>query len=75
MVYTMGERIKILLAFSLLGFMAGIFAKFSYEFAVPWLITHFPMIGWDWVLSGFAGAALTLFLVALWAYASESAGP
>jgi hypothetical protein len=73
MVNTMGERVKILVAFAVLGFMAGIFAKFSYEYAVPWLLAHFPMIGWDWVLSGFAGAALTMFLVTLWAYASESA--
>jgi hypothetical protein len=69
----MGERIKILLSFALLGFMAGILAKFSYEHAVPWLITHFPIIGWDWVLSGVAGAVLTMFLVTIWAYASESA--
>ncbi|MFQ5758314.1 MAG: hypothetical protein ACE5IF_01405 [Candidatus Bathyarchaeia archaeon] len=68
----MGERIKILLSFGLLGFLAGIFAKFSYEYAVPWLIAHFPMISWDWVLSGLAGAVLTMFLVTVWAYASES---
>lgn len=68
----MGERIKVLLSFAVLGFMAGILAKFSYEYAVPWLVAHFPFIGLDWVLSGFAGAVLTMFLVTVWAYASES---
>ena len=69
----MGERIKILLSFALLGFMGGIFAKFSYEYGWRWLITHFPTIGWDWVLSGLAGAVLTMFMVTIWVYASESA--
>jgi len=68
----MGERIKVLLSFALLGFMAGIFAKFTYEYSVPWLIAHFPMISWDWILSGLAGAVLTMFLVTIWAYASET---
>ena len=68
----MGERTKILVSFALLGFMAGIFAKFTYEYSVPWLIAHFPMISWDWILSGLAGAVLTMFLVAIWAYASET---
>jgi hypothetical protein len=69
----MGERTKILVSFALLGFMAGIFAKFTYEYSVPWLIAHFPMISWDWILSGLAGAVLTMFLVTIWAYASETA--
>lgn len=68
----MVERLKILLLFGFLGFMAGIFAKFSYEFAVPWLIAHFPIISWDWILSGLAGAVLTMVLVTIWAYVSES---
>jgi len=68
----MGERIKILLSFALLGFIAGIFAKFTYEYSVPWLLAHFPMISWDWILSGLAGAVLTMFLVTIWAYASET---
>ena len=68
----MGERTKILLSFALLGFMAGIFAKFTYEYSVPWLLAHFPMISWDWILSGLAGAVLTMFLVTIWAYASET---
>jgi hypothetical protein len=68
----MGERTKILVSFALLGFMAGIFAKFTYEYSVPWLIAHFPMISWDWILSGLAGAVLTMFLVTIWAYASET---
>ena len=72
MVFRMGERIKILLSFALVGFMAGILAKLGYEYSVPWLLAHFPMIGWDWVLSGLAGAMLTVFLVTIWAYASES---
>ena len=68
----MGERTKVLVSFALLGFMAGIFAKFTYEYSVPWLIAHFPMISWDWILSGLAGAVLTMFLVTIWAYASET---
>jgi hypothetical protein len=29
---------------------------------------HFPTIGLDWILSGFAGAVLTVGLVMAWAY-------
>ncbi len=65
----MGDRIKMILTFSLLGFVAGIVANFTGKFVIPWLSTFvLPTIGIDWVLSGVAGAMITIGLVTAWAY-------
>jgi hypothetical protein len=67
----MSDRIKMLTTFAILGFFAGIIANFSYRYVLPWLNTIvLPMLGLDWIFSGFAGAALTILLMTAWAYLS-----
>ena len=58
--------------FAFLGFMAGIIAKATYQDVIPWIMANFPNVGLDWVLSGFAGALLTVGLVMVWAYVSNT---
>jgi hypothetical protein len=63
-------RAKILLAFALLGFLAGIVAFYSYAVAVPWIQQVLPDIIWaPWFISGIAGAVITLIILVVWAYA------
>ena len=67
----MGDRIKMIVTFALLGFVAGIVANFTVKFVIPLLSTSvLPMIGIDWILSGVAGALITIGLVSAWAYMS-----
>ncbi len=65
----MGERLKMIVTFAVLGFVAGMVANFTGKFVIPWLSTFvLPAIGIDWVLSGVAGAMITIGLVTAWAY-------
>ena len=65
----MSDRIKIFGIVALLGFMAGVLAQLTADYIIPWLMTVLPaLINIKWVVSGFAGAALTLVLVSVWAY-------
>jgi hypothetical protein len=67
----MGERIKMIGTFAVLGFVAGMVANFTWKYIIPWLSSIvFPMIGLEWVFSGMAGALITLGLVSAWAYIS-----
>ncbi|MCW3977991.1 MAG: hypothetical protein NWE77_08670 [Candidatus Bathyarchaeota archaeon] len=67
----MSDRIKMLTTFAILGFFAGMIANFSYKYVLPWLSQIvLPVLGLDWIFSGFAGAALTLLLMTAWAYLS-----
>ena len=67
----MGERFKMVATFAVLGFVAGIVANFTGKFIIPWLSTIIiPAIGIDWILSGVAGALITVGLVTAWAYMS-----
>jgi hypothetical protein len=75
-VICMGDRIRIFLMFGLLGFVAGIVANFTAKYVIPWIMTLvFPAIGLEWVLSGFAGAFLTVLLVTVWAYVTGPGEP
>ncbi len=68
----MGDRIRIFAMFGLLGFVAGIIANFTAKYVIPWFATLvFPAIGLEWILSGFAGAFLTVMLVTVWAYVTS----
>ena len=68
----MSERIKILGIFAMLGFLAGILANFAYHTVVPALLALFPQIlQAEWILSGFAGALLTVLVLVLWVYLSR----
>lgn len=68
----MSGRIKILASFALLGFIAGVAANFAYHTVWPLLLSFFPTIlQVEWVVSGIAGATLTLIMLILWAYLSK----
>jgi len=65
----MGERLKVFGLVAILGFLAGIIADLTAEFVIPWLVTVLPaFLSARYLLSGFAGACLTLVLVSVWAY-------
>ena len=67
----MSDRIRIFGIVALLGFMAGVIAQVTAEYIIPWLMVVLPaLINVKWVVSGFAGAGLTLVLVSVWAYVS-----
>ena len=67
----MSERIKILGLFAILGFLAGILANFAYHTVLPTILAIFPqMLQAEWMLSGLAGAILTIIVLILWAYLS-----
>ena len=69
----MGERIKILGTFALLGFIGGIAANLGYQTVWPWLVSTFPLIfsSAEWIISGIAGALITTFFVVIWVYLSR----
>jgi chromate transport protein ChrA len=65
----MDDRIRIFGIVALLGFMAGVLAQVTADYIIPWLMVVLPaLINIKWVVSGFAGAALTIVLVTVWAY-------
>ena len=70
----MGERLKIFAFVALLGFMAGIIAQLAADYVIPWLLVVLPaLVQIRFLVSGFAGACLTLVLVSAWAYITGSA--
>jgi hypothetical protein len=71
----MQDRLKIFVMFAFLGFMAGIIAKATYQNVIPWVMANFPTVGLDWILSGFAGALITVGLVTAWVYVSGVGSP
>jgi hypothetical protein len=65
----MGDRLKVFGIIAILGFMAGVIAQLTADYVIPWLMTVLPgLINAKWLVSGFAGATLTLVLVSVWAY-------
>jgi len=65
----MGDRLKIFGIVALLGFMAGVIMQLTADYVIPWLMVVLPaLINVKWLVSGFAGACLTLVLVTVWAY-------
>ncbi len=67
---SMGDRIKIFGIIALLGFVAGVIAQLAATYFIPWMISILPMLGGlsSFIISGFAGAVLTMGLVGAWAY-------
>ena len=69
----MGERLKIFVFVAILGFFAGMIADLAATYAIPALASVLPaFLSARYLLSGFAGACLTLALVSVWAYISGS---
>jgi hypothetical protein len=66
----MNSRLKIFGVIAILGFFAGIIAQLTAAVIIPWLVTVLPLLGGatNYLISGFAGAALTVVLVSVWAY-------
>ncbi|MDI6847115.1 MAG: hypothetical protein QMD23_03175 [Candidatus Bathyarchaeia archaeon] len=72
----MGERLKIFGLVALLGFMAGIIAQLTADYVIPALLTILPeLVQIRFLVSGFAGACLTLVLVSVWAYITGPSEP
>jgi uncharacterized membrane protein YedE/YeeE len=70
----MGERLKVFGLVALLGFMAGVIAQLTADYLIPALLTILPeLVQIRFLVSGFAGACLTLVLVSVWAYITGSA--
>jgi len=67
----MGDRIKIFAIVAVLGFIAGVIAQLTADYVIPWLSVVIPaLVQIRFVVSGFAGACLTVALVTVWAYVS-----
>ncbi len=66
----MGDRFRVFGIIALLGFMAGVIAQLAATYFIPWMISILPMLGGltSFMISGFAGACLTIALVGAWAY-------
>ncbi|MEM2440523.1 MAG: hypothetical protein QW493_04840 [Candidatus Bathyarchaeia archaeon] len=66
----MGERLKVFAFVAILGFCAGILADITATYVIPTLLALLPSLGviTRYLLSGLAGAFLTLVLVSIWAY-------
>ena len=65
----MGDRLRVFGIIAILGFMEGVIAQLTADYVIPWLMTVLPgLINAKWLVSGFAGATLTLVLVSVWAY-------
>jgi hypothetical protein len=68
----MNDRLKILGAFAILGFVGGVIANISFHTVWPWLVANFYWIfSTELVMSGLAGALITTFFVIIWVYLSK----
>jgi len=65
----LGERLKVFGLVAILGFIAGVIADVTAEYVIPALAAILPaFLNARYILSGLAGAFLTLGLVSVWAY-------
>ena len=72
----MGERFRVFGLVTLLGFMAGVIAQLTADYVIPALLQILPqLIQIKFLVSGFAGACLTLVLVSVWAYVTGPPEP
>jgi hypothetical protein len=73
----MSSRLKIFGLIALLGFVAGIIAQVTATFIIPWFVSVLPLLGaaTTYLISGFAGACLTVVLVGIWAYMTGKREP
>jgi hypothetical protein len=72
----LGDRLKVFGLVAILGFMAGIIAQLTADYVIPALLTILPeLVQIRFLVSGFAGACLTLVLVSIWAYVTGPSEP
>jgi len=66
----MSSRLKVFGVIALLGFIAGVIAQLTATVVIPWLMEALPLLSGatTYIVSGFAGACLTVVLVSVWAY-------
>ena len=69
----MSDRLKIFGIIALLGFMAGVIVQLAADYIIPWLMNVLPaLMQIRFVVSGLAGAALTVVLITIWAYVTSN---
>jgi len=73
----MNSRLKIFGIIAVLGFLAGVIAQVTAVFVIPWIVSVLPLLGGmtSFMISGFAGACLTVVLVGAWAYMTGKKEP
>lgn len=73
----MNSRLKIFGLIALLGFVAGVIAQLTAVYFVPWVVASLPSLAGasTYLISGFAGACLTVVLVGAWAYMTGNKDP
>jgi hypothetical protein len=73
----MSSRIKIFGLIALIGFFAGVIAQVTATYFIPWLVSILPLLGGltSFMVSGFAGAVLTVAIVSVWAYMTGKKEP
>ena len=73
----MNSRLKIFGLIALLGFVAGVIAQVTALYVIPWMVAVLPLLGGltSFMVSGFAGAILTVALVGVWAYMTGKKEP
>jgi hypothetical protein len=73
----MTSRVKIFGVIAIVGFLAGIIAQVAAVYFIPWFISVLPLLGGatSFLISGFAGAVLTVAIVSVWAYMTGKKDP
>ncbi len=73
----MNSRVKVFGIIAILGFLAGIIAQVTATVIIPYLAEVLPLLGGttNYIISGFAGAILTVALVSVWAYMTGKKEP
>ena len=73
----MSSRMKIFGIIAVLGFLAGVIAQITAIYFIPWLVSVLPLLGGltSFMVSGFAGAVLTVVLISAWAYMTGRKDP
>lgn len=73
----MASRTKVFGLIALMGFVAGIIAQLCATFVIPWFVDVLPLLGsaTTYLVSGVAGACLTVALVSVWAYVTGKKDP
>lgn len=73
---SLSERIKVFGLVAILGFLAGVIAQLTADYVLPALLQILPqLVQIRFLVSGFAGACLTLALISIWAYITGPSEP
>ena len=66
----MNSRLKVFGVIALIGFLAGVLAQVTANYIIPAIILAWPSLSAvsSYLISGLAGAVITVFIVGVWAY-------